>query len=558
MMKRILLICLALVAGTAARGASAPVERIYVRTDRSVYIAGDAVWCSLFCLDGNGRYSNRSAVSYLELVSADGTAVTAKVGLLEGRGAGSFRIPASTPTGNYRLVAYTAVNAEEEGTPWMDGSRILTVFNTTSVARVHDGVTLTGKAEEPEAGPQPAGNLQISVPARIRRGAAVALTLRNEGADADVCLSVYHEDGLKGAVQENGLAGFLQRIPASVRLRPGASGVPEYDGEVVSARVRGTVTESKDFPSVATLSSAGAPSNVYIGRTEGSDRVRFYTANIYGNREIVCEVTQLDRKEGYIEFESPFLGPDAGPLPKLALHASQEGDLVTRKAALRSERDLRLDTLVSFMTRREDLLLESVARRRYHLDDYTRFPSVREIFVELLPQLSLRQDDGEWYVNLVQSDALNVRRYKTGNLLVMMDGVVLNDLTPLVNFDAMLLEDIDVYDQPFACGRTVFNGLVNFITKKNYVTALQFPASVRVLDFQGVSYPVAYEGSVPAGDGQDLRQVLYWHPALALEAGAGRRIELRAPDYPGRFKVVAEGLTAEGKPIFQTFSFEVE
>ena len=46
----------------------------------------------------------------------------------------------------------------------------------------------------------------------------------------------------------------------------------------------------------------------------------------------------------------------------------------------------------------------------------------------------------------------------------MMDGVVLSDVDLLLDFDAMLLEDIDIYDQAFLCGKTPFRGLVNFIT----------------------------------------------------------------------------------------------
>ena len=91
MMKKMALTLLALSAGILL-GAAVPVERIYVSTDRDVYIAGDAVWCSLTNLDENGRFSNESAVSYLELVSTSGTVCTAKIGLLEGRGAGSFRM----------------------------------------------------------------------------------------------------------------------------------------------------------------------------------------------------------------------------------------------------------------------------------------------------------------------------------------------------------------------------------------------------------------------------------------------------------------------------------
>ena len=550
---------LALCAGILQGAAAVPVERIYVSTDREVYVAGDAVWCSLTCLDGNGRFSNESAVSYLELVSEAGTACTAKIGLLEGRGAGSFRIPVTAPTGTYRLVAYTAVNAGEEGAPWMAGSRLLTVFNTTSAARVPDGVKILDEPAyeslpQPEAAPQ--GALQLSARTRLPKGAAAALVLSNGGSRASVSLSVRHEDDLRPAAQENSPESFLKALPADVRLRPGANPVTEYDGEIVTARLLGARAES-DYTE-ATLSTAGDPASLYIGRADGTDIIRYHTSNIYGNREIVSEVSQLDRKEGYIDFESPFIHPEAGTLPKLLLSPVQRQDLVSRKAALRAEKTLRIDTLTTFMTRRKDLLLESVDHRRYHLDDYNRFPSVREVLVEIIPELSLRRVKDVWQLQLVVSDAVQSRFDRTGSILVMMDGVVLSDLDLLLGFDAMLLEDVDIYLQSFVCGKVAYHGLVNFITKKNYVTALHFPANVRVVDFQGVAYPVAYNGAVPEGEGQDLRQLLYWHPVLNLDAGSDYRIEIHTPGYAGRFKAVAEGFTEDGKPVYQEFAFEVE
>ena len=71
MRKTLLTLALLAFAGTVA--AQTPVERLYVSTDRNVYLAGDAVWCSLTDLDENGLFSNASAVSYLELISEDGT-----------------------------------------------------------------------------------------------------------------------------------------------------------------------------------------------------------------------------------------------------------------------------------------------------------------------------------------------------------------------------------------------------------------------------------------------------------------------------------------------------
>ena len=431
-MKKIVLILAALaLAGTLS--AAAPTERIFVSTDRSAYLAGDAVWCSLTCLDENGLFSNASAVSYVELVSEEGTACTAKIGLLEGRGAGSFRIPVTTPTGTYRILAYTAVNAAENGTPWLAGSRLVTVFNTTSRARVAGNVVI-GSGNAPlaqEEHPAAEGLLELSARVRLPKGQSAVLSLHNGGAAASVSLSIYHADDLPEGARENTPAGFLKALPASVS--PVRAFTVENDGEIISARIRGAVLKADDL-TLATLSAAGSPTDLYIGRTEGDDRLRFYTSNIYGNREIVCEVAQLDRQEGYIDFESPFLFPETGPLPKLMLDPALRPDLNARKASLRAEKTRRIDTLITFMTHREDLLLASIPSRRYHLDDYTRFHSVKEILVEITPELHLRMDHGEPSLQLTYSDALERRSDRTDNIAVMMDGVLLSDLNLLLNF----------------------------------------------------------------------------------------------------------------------------
>ena len=65
------------------------VERTFLSTDKDVYVAGENVWYSAFCLDaGTLRYSPVSSVAYVELHSADGLAATSKVALVGGRGGG--------------------------------------------------------------------------------------------------------------------------------------------------------------------------------------------------------------------------------------------------------------------------------------------------------------------------------------------------------------------------------------------------------------------------------------------------------------------------------------
>jgi len=519
-------------------------ERVYVATDRTAYIAGDIVYCSLFGADKDGK----SAVVYMELVSADGTAAEAKAGLLEGRGAGSFRIPAVTPTGNYRLVAYTA-----DAVPEVQDARIISVFNTGSTARVKGGVTIVPQNayKAPQEAPDvKSEDISISFPSRLQSRKEASLLISAKESGADVSVSVFHDDGLS---PENTLSlkEFLAGGPAKPSGKPS-----EYEGEVILARVDGFGSGKEADVATAFLSSAGAPSNAYIGRSWDDGLVRFYTANIYGDREVVCEVSSISGNPCRLDLISPFVHPEAGSIPQLALSPAQRGALVARKASLKDNYALPLDTLVRFLPKREDLLLAGSPSVRYHLDDYNRFPTVREICTEFIRELQFVRRDGRWRVRMSVNDATSSRKYLQDNILVMMDGVVLTDHGMLESFDANLLEDVDLYCQALSIGGVSYNGAVNFVTKKNYVTALKFPENVRVLDFKGVSYPVAYPGDAPSGN--DSRQLLYWNPAMKIRARGQEQIRLHMPSYPGVFRIVAEGRTSEGKPLRAEYSFRVD
>ena len=240
MMKKTLsILIIALSAAFSLRGADMPVERIFVSTDREVYIAGDMVWCSLFCLNGEGKLASASAVSYLELISSEGTVVEAKVGLLEGRGAGSFRIPITVPTGTYRLVAYTSANVNEDGTPWMAGSRILTIFNTLSADRVKDGCSIVDDATYKSMNKEvvaSAGDLVFNSTARVRKGSDVGVLVQNHGPLADFSISIYHEDEVVPAPQDNTMSSFLKSSPSGAHPHFTGDRALEYDGEIITAK----------------------------------------------------------------------------------------------------------------------------------------------------------------------------------------------------------------------------------------------------------------------------------------------------------------------------------
>lgn len=84
-------------------------EKIYAHIDRTFYLTGETLWFKVYNVDGTLHQPvDVSKVAYAEVLDAANFAVLqAKIELDQGMGNGSFFIPASLSSGNYRLRVYT-------------------------------------------------------------------------------------------------------------------------------------------------------------------------------------------------------------------------------------------------------------------------------------------------------------------------------------------------------------------------------------------------------------------------------------------------------------------
>lgn len=505
----------------AALSICAAAESVRLVTDKSVYVAGDLIWCSAFCLEGNAL-SSSSAIAYVELVSRDGVAVKAKIALVSGRGAGAVSLPANIPTGNYLIFAYTAASEAAEG-------QVITVFNTMSGARVRNGVELCNDPMvEPEGGIAVQGPLKASVGTEDGR---TVLHLSNPSAsDVTAAVSVSEDDGLRAP------GGRCAAIPLEPREA-------EKDGEVIRASVygkdAGKLLESPWL--TAAISAPGSAADTYMGKIDAGGTITFKTNNIYGDRDLVCEILALDDETLDCHFSpiDPFVKPGPVDVPALRLSPSMRDALTARHIALKSS--VAADTLYSFLPKRDNLLLSSEDCTVYHLDDYTRFDSVEDIVVELIPSVAIQKVRGHKRFKMVVEDA-TVLHGRSLNVLAMLDGVPVSDHERLLNFDALALSDVIVYPCMYALGNTVFSGVVNFVTTRRDMSALHFGNNVRIVDFCGCSYPVSLR--TPASvEGGPAGRTLVWQPLVTVPAGESMDIEVPGTGAPVDIRIF--GYSAE-------------
>lgn len=85
-------------------------EKIFVHTDKTVYLPGEILWFKVYCVDGNDhKLLDLSKVVYIDILDNNqAPLLQTKVSIKNGMGNGSLYIPVSISNGNYKFRAYTS------------------------------------------------------------------------------------------------------------------------------------------------------------------------------------------------------------------------------------------------------------------------------------------------------------------------------------------------------------------------------------------------------------------------------------------------------------------
>jgi len=104
-------------------------EKIFVHPDKTFFLAGETLWFSIYGLDASLHTPCLSVIAYAELLNKDHQPILqGKIHLQDGKGAGSFPLPSSIPTGNYQLRCYTSWM--KNGDPGLFFHQQITIINT--------------------------------------------------------------------------------------------------------------------------------------------------------------------------------------------------------------------------------------------------------------------------------------------------------------------------------------------------------------------------------------------------------------------------------------------
>lgn len=529
-------------------------ERVYIVTDKQSYIAGDKLWCSVYCFkmgDSSLSLTDFSSVAYIELQTNNQVVLTSKVALIEGRGAGVIELPPVLPTGNYRLVGYTAQNRNEIG--FIPKGDVIPIYNTLTNDRVEGGVVISPDGVEEailSAGIESdlgsiCEEVVVEVKGDVSVGEEFSLKLRSSLEEAvSLSLSVYKKD-IYLSKYDLGIKNYCSELLFGDKGEVKDEYLPDYEGEVIRLQTNGEKGER------VRVSFPGESVDCYVSQVGEGGVVEVITPNLYGSKDLVCQGVSD------VSIIDPFLRKVVGGIPKLRLTPSMGDELSHRGFSMQVGRRFDSDTLYSKLKVRPNTLLgeKSVI---YNLDDYTRFPLMEEVLVEYVNEVKILTHKKEKHLSvLVNSNGGST--YSTGYSLVLLDGVPVLNHRKIIEYDPLLVEKIEIYQGVYSVGGVFYEGVANFITYRKDMSGYSFSSEETILPYVGSSYPLSFECNQIVVDGNypDYRETIYWHPLLEVDSRGEIDIRCVAPLYEGDFMVVVEGVSHSGSPIYYQTSLKI-
>jgi len=530
------------------------IERTYLQTDKQLYIAGELIWLKVYTTGTEGKLQEFSKIGYVELLSDSESKVQVKLEIKDGTGAGCMELPATLETGNYRLSAYTRYMRNEGENVFFE--KIVTIINPLQ----NENTAKSTDSDNALAGTAPqVKTVQLSVDKTIlgkrEKGIITIAGLPKEYTSLAISVAgevpFSHED--KSITDwKNGLR---QPIASSVEK----SFLPEYEGAIISTQLidnNGNIPSS--FQGANTmLSFPGKRVQIYSGQSVGDGVYNFYTQEIGGKKELTTTVFPDNGNSYHLDLRPSFSAHSSKPLPSFHLDSIWKDYLSMRSLSLQVTRAYTADSMNQIRPTPPFNALTPF--RKYALEEYTRFQNMEEIFIEFIPEARIRKINDKRSFSVV-SDVNN--NFSTDYVLVLLDNVPIADHDLMCNYNALLIEKIDLYQGRYIYGGQLYGGIIHFITYKGDYPGIKFEPYTQLLNFEGTQpyryfYSPIYEETVNSTRMPDFRHTLLWEPFVDCKDGESITIPFYTSDIPGKYDVKLEGISKEGKIINATLQIEV-
>ena len=553
----ILLICVATRLWGISDSSSQLRERLYVQTDKHLYLAGEQVLIKVVTTDAELKPIDFSKVAYIELVDSHASRIQIMISVSNATGTGQMQLPVDLPSGYYRLKAYTQYMRNEGSDAFFE--KQIAVLNT-----FQSGYHLT--EIETEIVPISTRSVENGNP-RLQPDKTTYTKREHGKLTINGLPENIHTLTVSVVGKEIVPVAWAGRLFLENRTKRAAEFtdefIPEYEGHIITGKIINNETERQQGDLIVSpaISFPGDEIRFYSGQKTEDGDLRFFTSGVLGTTEIATIAYNTDERFR-VDIASPFvLTHTPEQLSPLLIDSACYRTLLERSVALQ---------LSHYFTDSDDAENPKISQsnfraeptRKFPLDDYTRFTTMREVFIEFITGARFRRNAGKWEISILVSTS----NYMSFGImpLVLLDGVPVVDHDAIYNYDPLLVEHINLYYGPFIMGGYRFDGIVELLTYRGLHQNLTLNRASQVLKYEMPQLPYRFNAPDYSIENNrisrvpDGRHTLLWQPDVRTEGKTSVSVPFNTSDLTGEFQAIVEGITKDGKIFFAETVFKVE
>ncbi len=342
--------------------------------------------------------------------------------------------------------------------------------------------------------------------------------------------------------------------------KPKIDFIPEYGGHLITGHV--VNRDGNRTPGINTYFSViGKDAQLCLSKSNATGEVTYEVMNFFGKHRLIAQTNSETDSAFQVEFDEGYAEvPEKISLPDFYLSPDLRNQLTQRNLAMQLQHGFEKQNLHTIRSANDSLPFYGRPNEAYQLDDFTRFPTMEEVFREYISGVMVRKKKDRFHFFTIDR-ATNIL-YKD-NPLVMLDGVPVFNLNKIMAYDPRKIQKIDVIAKPYYLGHLTFPGLVNCITYQGNL--LDFtPGFAAVISWEGLQpkrefFTPCYETKLQKESRiPDKRHLLFWSPEVTSDSQGKSHITFYSSDVPGVYRAVAQGLNDRGESGFATYQFQVK
>ncbi len=531
-------------------------ESLVVKTNTSVVLTGETLYYQLYCLNKTTVFSDISEIAYLEVINDRKESVFKnKISLKNGIGSGDYFIPTTLTTGNYKLIAYTNWMLNNSQNNFFE--KDFTIINPFEehINMIIDSTSKKVDVYKNETENTAENNLLSLNKEKYSKREKAKLVLPKTLDRGNYFLNIRKIDFL--STYSNN-----ETINSDINLKQNITVLPETRGEIITGYIAPKGANSDLNAKIVTLSIPGKNFIFKTTKTNSNGKFTFLIDKQTSTSDCYVQLSEPD-KENYT------IAIDKTPSPDLSnLIFSNKTSITRKNLKAIQERSLATQVENVYFSQKKDSLVEDIntdfffqpTEKKYNLDDFERFRTFKETIIEIVTELNFKD------YNQVPSLYLRDSKYNITQspepCLILVDGLQIQDINALLNYNAYQIESISVVDRPYCYGPKIFNGIVSIITKnKDFATIYSDKNILKTTILRPESakayFEPKYETSNTLSRIPDYRHQLLWKPNIALESNE-IIIPFYTSDISGDYEIMLEGLTETGNYIHFYKTFKIE